>query len=104
MPPKSRSSMDRLSDFKPLQQVRLPGIGDIKCSGLTLIVGPNSSGKTQFLRDLQLRLAGEPRTLVVATEIRMIKPEFEPLMRCLQSEGYIEIQSDPNGTPNQRWI
>lgn len=44
--------MKRLSDFKPLKLVKLPDIGTIPGSGLTLIVGPNSAGKTRLLNDL----------------------------------------------------
>ena len=61
--------MDRLSDFKPLAQVVLPDVGKIPCAGLTLVVGPNSSGKTQFLADLYSRLCGEPRDVVVASDV-----------------------------------
>jgi hypothetical protein len=59
------------------------------CAGLTLVVGPNSSDKTQFLNDLYLRLCGEPRKLVVAAEIEINKPECEALMQSLEREGYI---------------
>ena len=54
-------------DFKPLESFELPGIGSVQCDGLTVIVGPNSSGKSQLLQDIYLRLCGEPRALVVAT-------------------------------------
>src|ERR1700733_12804114 len=89
--------MKRLSDFKPLAKVSLPGIGDIPCAGLTLIVGPNSSGKSQFLQDLFLRVCGEPRDLVVASEIRLNKPpEYEAFIKCLESEGYFRRNRDAN--------
>jgi len=93
--------MNRLSDFKPLRQVTLPGTGDIECSGLTLIVGPNSSGKTQLLQDLHFRLSGNPRNLVVAKDIELAKPQFDRLMECLHTEGYIELRRDGSGTPIQ---
>src|SRR5712691_1854791 len=94
--------MNRLSDFKPLEQVTLPEIGDLRCSGLILIVGLNSSGKSQFLQDLFFRLCGEPRSLVVATEILISKPEYEPFIRCLESEGYFTTFIDDNGTSQLR--
>jgi recombinational DNA repair ATPase RecF len=87
--------MNRLTDFKPLAKVTLPGVGDIPCSGLTLVVGPNSSGKTHLLTDLYLRLCGEPRKLVVASDVRVDKPEYTPLMNCLESEGYIRKYTNP---------
>ena len=31
--------MKRLSDFKPLRRVTLPGLGDLECSGLIVVVG-----------------------------------------------------------------
>ncbi len=90
--------MEHLSDFKPLEEVTLPDIGDLRCSGLILIVGPNSSGKSQFLQDIYLRLCGEPRSLVVATDVRISKPDYEPFMKCLEAEGYFVTVTDDNGT------
>ena len=66
--------MKRLSDFKPLRRVLLPGLGDLRCSGLVVLVGPNSSGKSQLLQDVYRRLAGEPRQLVVAKKVQIEKP------------------------------
>src|SRR4029077_818218 len=86
----------------PLDRVALPEIGDLRCSGLILVVGPNSSGKSQFLQDLYLRLCGQPRALVVSTDIRIRKPDYDSLIRCLESEGYFETIMDDSGTP--QWI
>jgi len=95
--------MEQLSDFKPLERVALPDNGELRCSGLILVVGPNSSGKSQFLQDLYLRLCGQPRALVVATNIRIRKPEnYDSFIQCLESEGYFETITDDNG--NQQWI
>ena len=94
--------MEHLSDFKPLERVALPEIGDLRCSGLILVVGPNSSGKSQFLQDLYLRLCGQPRALVVSTDIRIRKPEnYDSFIQCLESEGYFETIIDDSG--NQQW-
>jgi AAA domain, putative AbiEii toxin, Type IV TA system len=93
--------MNRLIDFKPLAKVTLPGVGGIPCSGLTLVVGPNSSGKTHLLTDLYLRLCGEPRKLVVASDVRVDKPEYTPLMNCLESEGYIRKYTNPDNNQTQ---
>jgi hypothetical protein len=65
--------MNRFPDFKPLGRVFLPGLGDLQCSGLVVLVGPNSSGKSQLLQDVYRRLAGEPRQLVVAKEVQIEK-------------------------------
>jgi hypothetical protein len=95
--------MKHLSDFKPLKKVSLPGIGDLKCAGLTLIVGPNSSGKSQLLQDLYLRLSGEPRTLVVAEDIEIDKPEqMDSFLQTLEDDGYVETIEDENGTRHLR--
>lgn len=94
--------MNRLSDFKPLSRVLLPGLSDLRCSGLVILVGPNSSGKSQLLQDLYKRLAGEPRQLVVAQEIRVEKPPYGPFMECLEHEGYFNTFEDDGGRKQLR--
>lgn len=94
--------MRKLSDFKPLKRVVLPGLGDLACSGLVLIVGPNSSGKSQLLQDLYHRMAGEPRQLVVASDVQLEKPPFEPFLQCLQDEGYFSTFIDDAGNKHLR--
>lgn len=95
--------MKQLSDFKPLERVALPDVGDLRCSGLILVVGPNSSGKSQFLQDMYFRLCGQPRALVVSTDIQIRKPEnYDEFIQCLESEGYFETITDDSG--NQQWI
>jgi hypothetical protein len=47
--------MEKLTDFKPLARVSLPGLGALQCSGLVVLVGPNSSGKSQFLHGEAVR-------------------------------------------------
>ncbi|MFN0300930.1 MAG: AAA family ATPase [Burkholderiales bacterium] len=89
--------MKHLVDFKPLQRIKLPDIGVIDSAGLTVIIGPNSSGKTRLLRDIEQRLAGEPHTLVVAQAVDIGKPDYEELVECLKREGYISEVRQPNG-------
>jgi predicted ATP-dependent endonuclease of OLD family len=88
--------MEKLTDFKPLKRVVLPGIGELYCAGLTVFVGPNSSGKTQLLRDIKGKVAGEARNLVVATELEVDVPELNPFIKCLKAEGYISSFFDDN--------
>ena len=57
--------MDKLVDFNPLTSLAIPNVEKVQPRGLVVIIGPNSSGKTQTLRDIQSRLLGQPRTLVV---------------------------------------
>src|SRR4051812_22134441 len=94
--------MDKLSDFKPLKRIDLPGIEELSTSGLVVIVGPNSSGKSQLLQDLHKACVGEARPLVVASSIQLHKPSFEDLVTCLAKEGYLSIETDANGTNTLR--
>jgi len=94
--------MKRLSDFKPLRQVTLPGLGVLECSGLIVLVGPNSSGKSQLLQDIYGRISGVPRRLVVASDIQIEKPPLEPFLRCLEDEGYFTTFEDDSGVKHMR--
>lgn len=94
--------MQRLTDFKPLKRLALPDLGELDCSGLLLVVGPNSSGKSQLLQDVYRRLCGEPRKLVVAEDVRVEKPPFEPFLRCLEDEGYFVALEDESGNKTLR--
>ena len=80
--------MRMLTDFKPLRKVTLSGLGDLRCTGLTLIVGPNSSGKTQLLTDVGQRLSGAPRRLVVAQAIELDQLDVDDLIKALVGAGY----------------
>lgn len=86
--------MQKLSDFKPLSRLSLPDLGELECAGLIVVVGSNSSGKSQLLHDLHKRLVGEPRALVVASSLRVEKPPFEQFLDCLVAEGYFTRSSN----------
>lgn len=88
--------MEKLTDFKPIKSLKLPNLGEISCVGLTVIVGPNSSGKSQLLRDITDRISGEPRDLVVATDIEIEVPDHQLFLKCLKAEGYIYSTWDDN--------
>src|SRR5690349_23546962 len=94
--------MPSLTDFSPLESLHLPGVGRVECSGLILIVGPNSAGKSQLLRDIHQRVSGEPRQLVVATEVRIAPLPYEALMSALADAGYIYKFEDDGGTTHVR--
>lgn len=83
--------------YSPLERLALPGLGDIECSGLTLIVGPNSSGKSQLLRDMAMRLVGDPRELVVAEEIELKQLPYDELVGALKDGGFITQFEDDAG-------
>ena len=86
----------KLSDFKPLKRLVLPDLGELDASGLTIFVGPNSSGKTQLLRDIRFRTTGEIRELVVATELDVESPDLDEFIACLKAEGHIFSTYDDN--------
>src|SRR5438445_2133278 len=61
-----------LFETSPVAGVILPGIpGGISLKGLIVVVGPNSSGKTNLLRDIHAGGSGSSRPLVVAQEIQL---------------------------------
>lgn len=93
-----QTQVKHLEDFNPLKGLTLPGAKAISTSGLILIVGPNSSGKTQLLKDIHASLLGQPRNLVVAQEVTVSKPSsFDELVECLEREGYIRRQLNSQG-------
>lgn len=94
--------MATLTDFTPLEELTLPGLGKVDCSGLIVIVGPNSSGKSQLLRDIHQRISGEPRQLVVASSLNIRRLPYGPLIKYLTDEGFISSFEDDNGTPHIR--
>lgn len=81
--------MERLIDFKPIAKLVLPSLGELPCSGLILVVGPNSSGKSQLLRDIRDRISGEPRELVVSESLELAEINHLSFLECLKAEGYI---------------
>lgn len=88
--------MEKLTDFKPIQKLCLRNLGQLSCAGLIVIVGPNSSGKSQLLRDISQKISGEPRELVVAEELELAKLDYRLFLKCLQAEGYIHSFWDDN--------
>lgn len=94
--------MGRIADLKPLERVVLPGLRELDTTGLVLVVGPNSSGKSQFLRDLYERLCGTPRALVVASEVELRKLDLAPMIDVLVEEELFERVDDGSGTGQLR--
>ncbi len=79
----------------PIRSVDLPGIPDLQLQGLIVIVGPNSSGKTQLLYDLNEIVCGRHRQLVVisAVEFRSA-PAFDEYFNFLVQENIVRESSD----------
>ncbi len=81
--------------FNPLKSIAVPNAGCMVPRGLTVIIGPNSSGKTQMLKDLQARLLGESRKLVVCEKIDLERPPaLDPLIDNLCSMRQIRKKFD----------
>ena len=84
--------MTTLLDFNPLKSLAVPNVGRIEPRGLIVIVGPNSSGKTQMLKDIQQCLFGMPRKLVVCDAIELDKPpDLDVFLNVLAEEGLTRI-------------
>jgi hypothetical protein len=91
--------VEKLVEFNPLQSIALPNVGKVQPRGLVVIIGPNSSGKTQTLRDIQARLLGQPRKLVVCEEVELHRPpDLDPLLDLLLDWRLIRKRTDQNNT------
>lgn len=87
--------MEKLAEFNPLKSIAIPNVGKVQPRGLVVIIGPNSSGKTQTLRDIQARLLGQPRKLVVCEEVEVQRPpELNPLLDLLYDWRLIRRRTD----------
>src|SRR2546427_4091622 len=90
--------LNPLFETSPVSSVILPGIpGGINLKGLIVVVGPNSSGKTNLLRDIHAAASGSSRTLVVTQEIQL-RPSapLDDYLQFLQQTGDLERLPDPN--------
>lgn len=96
--------MQSSSPFQLLKSFSLPDVGEINEPGLVVIVGPNSSGKTQLLRDIAGRLGGEPRELVVADNIQVaIPPDPDQFIEALIEAGHLKRdEANPDHLRPQR--
>ena len=93
--------MSTLFQFNPLKSIAVPNVGRVVPKGLVLVIGPNSAGKTQLLRDIHGRMLGNARRLVVCDDIEMSRPvSLEPLLDVLFAENHIRRRVD-NNNPGQ---
>ncbi len=89
------SQLPSLFDLNPLKSITIPNTERIEPKGLTLIIGPNSAGKTQLLRDIYSRLCGKPRKLVVCKDVEINhQSDFTSVLNVLESEGHIRRSTD----------
>ncbi len=86
-----------IADYRPLKSIVVPQIGSVEPKGLVLVVGPNSSGKTQFLRDIQGRMLGSTRQLVVCESVA-VEPiaDIDLFLSALLDAGHIRRRIDEN--------
>ena len=81
----------------PISSCDLPGVADLRLQGLIVVVGPNSSGKTQLLHDINEAVCGRPRQLVVATGVCFrAPPPFKEYFEFLVARGSIAESSPDN--------
>lgn len=74
-----------------------PGI-KIDPKGIVLILGPNSSGKTQLLKDIHAILTGQARDLVVCSDYQLVKPSnLDNLLDSLIGDGFLKKYRDAQG-------
>ena len=87
-----------ISDIQ-ISELKLP------LSGLIVLVGANSSGKTNLLRELHAAISGTERALIVAKEIRFRSvPKFDDYLAHLIQAGDIDSIHQPGGAPQYRKI
>ena len=92
-----RGAMSGLLEFNPLKSIAIPNVGRVEPKGLVLVIGPNSAGKTQFLRDIQGRVLGQARKLVVCDDVEINRPSsLAPLLKVLFAENHIRRRVDEN--------
>ena len=78
----------------PIRSVALPGVPDLKLQGLIVVIGPNSSGKTQFLHDVNETVCGRRCQLVVASGVFFSEPPpFDEYFKFLVDRGTIRESS-----------
>jgi uridine kinase len=72
----------------------VPNVGQLATAGLTLVVGFNPSGKTQFLKDIHSRFLGNyNRDLVVCDSLDVDFADYKQVMKLLTELGHPELLS-----------
>ena len=80
----------------PIRSLTLPGVESLELSGLIVVIGPNSSGKTQFLQDVNDVVCGRNRQFVVASEVSFrTPPPFDEYCEFLVKRGTL-FESQPD--------
>jgi hypothetical protein len=87
--------MSRIAEYNPLHAVRVPGadghVLEVETKGLFVIVGPNSSGKTLFLKDIENALLATGEQPVVCTEVFLQRPaDCNSFVQDLLAQGLVQ--------------
>ncbi len=77
----------------PLQSMQLPGIDQaVTLRGLIVVVGPNSSGKSNLLRDLEKAANGNLKNGVVVEQVAVTKlPQGRELATALVDRQIVKL-------------
>ncbi len=87
--------MTTSSAFQPLKSITVPDAGTISAPGLTVVAGPNSSGKSQLLRDIESQVLGRPRKLVVCERVELeLGGPLQDLLTTLCEMGALRFVED----------
>lgn len=82
--------MSALSEYNPIKSIQVVGVEIADPEGLIVIIGPNSSGKTLFLRDVERYLLTGKADLIVCRSITPRKPaDLQALIDDLTNRRYL---------------
>src|SRR5262245_10368739 len=91
--------MSLLSEYNPLKHIQLRGAALSDPEGIIVVVGPNSSGKTLFLRDIENYLSTGLAKFIVCSAMTLRKPtDPGAFVQDLIHNGY--LRGAP-GAPDQ---
>jgi energy-coupling factor transporter ATP-binding protein EcfA2 len=90
--------MSTLSGYNPLDFIDVSGTERLEPKGLIILVGPNSSGKTRMLKDIEGCLLGQIKEVVCKRVALKMPLDFAGFLNDLVNEKYIRHQSN-NVTP-----
>ena len=83
--------MSVLAQYNPLKTLWIPGAEIAEPQGIIVVVGPNSSGKTLFLRDIETYLLTGISTFVVCQGIAPQRPnDYQSFVDELIARNYLQ--------------
>jgi hypothetical protein len=97
-------SHSALSEYNPIKHISLHGADLPSPEGIVVIVGPNSSGKTLFLKDIErFLLTGSAEFVVCKSVVVRKPPDSEAMIHELYERRYIREKPD-NSNVYESWI